>query len=305
MARPGWNWSRAGAMVAMAACVLLEGCGTTLAPAGGPGSPVVVVAAENSWGSIAAQLGGSKVRVTSIIVNPAADPHAYEATPADARAIAGARYFIENGAGYDPWAPKLLEANPVAARVVLDIGELVGKKDGDNPHLWYSPGYVTQAIDRITADLKGIDPADATYFEQQNADYKAQGLRDYTALIAETRQKYSSTQVGATESIFQYLAAALALNLVTPYEYMKAVSEGADASAADKSTVRQQVARKGLKVLVFNPQNTTPDVNALVDAARQQRIPTVAMTETLTPSSASFQAWQTAQLRALLEALGG
>ena len=74
------------------------GCGraTTATSAGGG---LRVVAAENFWGSIAAQLGGTKARVTSVITSPATDPHDYEPTAADARTIAGARMVIVNGVG--------------------------------------------------------------------------------------------------------------------------------------------------------------------------------------------------------------
>ena len=70
-----------------------------------------MVAAENFWGSIAGQIGGKHVQVTSIISNPDTDPHSYEPTTADARALAGAQFVIENGIGYDPWVPKLLAAD--------------------------------------------------------------------------------------------------------------------------------------------------------------------------------------------------
>ena len=74
-----------------------------------------VVAAENFWGSLAEQLGGSHVKVTSIINNPDADPHDYEPTAADGRAIAAAQLAIINGVGYDAWATKLADANPSTA----------------------------------------------------------------------------------------------------------------------------------------------------------------------------------------------
>jgi zinc/manganese transport system substrate-binding protein len=287
--------------IALAGCGLSTGTGASA----GSSAPVELVAAENFWGSIASQVGGARVHVTSIIVNPDTDPHAYEAKPGDAKTIARAKYVIVNGAGYDPWAPKLLDANPVSGRHVLTIGDLVGKKQGDNPHMWYSPAYVNQVIDRITADLKQIDPADATYFDQQNTQYKTVGLKEYTATISAIKQKYSGTPVGATESIFAYAAEATGLNLVTPAEYMKAISEGTDPSAADKATMEQQITQKQIKVFVFNSQNTTPDVNGLVDKAKAHKIPTPSVTETMTPASATFQDWQTAQFKALLTALGG
>src|SRR4029077_419023 len=133
--------------------VVAGACGfSSPSPAGGS-SQVKGVGAEDFWGRMAPQVGGDHVSVTSIIVNPDTDPHAYEATPADARTIAQAQYVIVNGVGYDPWAPKLLDANPVSGRTVLIVGDLFGKKEGDNPHMWYSPAYVDQVVDKIASDL--------------------------------------------------------------------------------------------------------------------------------------------------------
>jgi len=289
------------------ATVLLTGCGlkSTAGSSGRSGSRVEVVAAENSWGSIASQLGGDHVHVVSIIANPATDPHAYEAKPDDAKAIARAQYVISNGAGYDPWVDKLASANPVWGRRQLVIAELLGKREGDNPHFWYSPVYFDRVIDRVTADLKKIDSADAPYFDQQNASYKTNGLKEYTDTIAMIKQRYHGVHVGATESIFAYLAEPLGLDLVTPPEYMKAISDGTDPSAADKVILDDQIANKEIRVFVFNSQNTTPDVKAIVDRAKAKGIPVTAVTETMTPASTSYQEWQTAQLKSLLKALGG
>ena len=289
----------------LCAVLLLAGCGLSSVAPGAGGGRVSVVAAENFWGSIAAQLGGDRVRVTSVIVNPDTDPHAYEARPADARTMAQARYVIVNGVGYDPWAPKLLAANPVPGRAVLDVGQMLGKKGGDNPHLWYSPEYVRRVVNRITADLKTLDPAGASFYDLRNADYRTIGLHDYNGAIAAVQLRYALAPVGATESIFAYLAPALGLKLITPPGYMRSVSEGTDTSAADKATVQAQIAQRQLKLLVFNSQNTTPEVNAVVDSARAARIPVTSVTETMVPQGATFQAWQTAQLQALLRALGG
>ena len=125
------------AVIGVLATTGVSACG--LAAGSSASGKVEVVAAENFWGSIATQVGGDHAHVTSLIVNPDTDPHDYEPTPADAKLIAGAKYVIVNGAGYDAWALKLLAANPVAGRVVLTIGDFIGKKEGDNPHMWYSP----------------------------------------------------------------------------------------------------------------------------------------------------------------------
>ena len=267
------------------------------------GGPVQVVAAENFWGSIASQVGGNRVKVTSIITNPDTDPHDYEPKPTDARLVANAKYVIVNGAGYDPWGQKLLDANPVEGRKVLNIGDLVGKHEGDNPHLWYSPEYVTQVAKQITTDLESLDPADTTYFEQQNKQFNTVTLKPYHQLIGGIKQKYQGTPVGSTESIFVYMANALGLNLTTPPAFMKAIAENQDPTAADKATFDQQIAQKQIKVLVYNKQTVTPDTTALEQKAQASGIPIVGITETLAPPTLSFQVWQDKQLQALQQAL--
>ncbi|HEU5368824.1 MAG TPA: zinc ABC transporter substrate-binding protein [Ktedonobacterales bacterium] len=286
----------------LALLVLVTGCG--IATAGGDSAgKVQVVAAENFWGSIAAQLGGSHVQVTSMIVNPNTDPHSYEATAADARTVAGAGYVIFNGVGYDPWMRQLLDANPVSGRAELEIGAFLGRQNGDNPHFWYNPDDVAQVANRITSDLKHLDAADAAYFDAQNHQFLTTGLQSYHDLISAIRQKYQGTPVGSTENIFAALAPALGLNLISPSDFMRAISEGIEPTAADKATFDQQIAQKQIKVLVYNKQNATPDTDALRAQAQQAGIPVVAITETLAPATASFQAWQTAQLQALEQAL--
>jgi zinc/manganese transport system substrate-binding protein len=267
------------------------------------GKTIQVVAAENFWGSIASQLGGGHVKVTSIIDNPAADPHDYEPTAADARTVAGARFTIVNGIGYDSWAGKLLAANPGRGRTDLEVGNLVGIPASGNPHRWYSPDDVHQVTDQITADYKKIDPADAADFDKLKDTFENTTLAPYNQEIADIRAKYAGTPVGASESIFAPLAEGLGLDLVTPESFLDAISEGTDPTAKDKSTIDQQIADKKIKVYVYNSQNATPDVQAQVKAAKAKGIPVATVTETLTPAGAAFQDWQVRQLKGISAAL--
>lgn len=262
-----------------------------------------VVATINAWGSVAAQLGGDKVHETSIISSPDTDPHDYESTPADARAVAGAKVFIANGIGYDAWADKLLSANPGKDRIELTVGEQLGVPDDGNPHQWYSPESVTKIVDAIIADYKKADPADAAYFDDRRTQFVNTSLAKYTGLVSDIKAKYAGTPVGASESIFSPLSDALGLKLITPAEFLKAISEGTDPSPAAKAAIDQQIATKAIKVYVYNSQNSTPDVQAQVDAAKKQGIEVSTVTETLAPEDAAFQDWQSAQLQALEDAL--
>jgi zinc/manganese transport system substrate-binding protein len=298
-----------GAHVRLAVCLLglallapATACGGA-SSGGGSGRPLVV-AAENVWGSIVSQLGGSQVRVQSIITNPATDPHGYDATPRDAAAVAQAQYVIYNGAGYDPWMrDRLLKSSPSSSRITLDIASLVGKQDGDNPHLWYSPEYVNRVVDKVASQLELLKGVDRSAIESQRSRFESSGLKPYLDLISSIRQRHSGTPVGATESIFAYLSDALGLRLLTPPGYLKAITEGNDPTPADKATVDRQLAQRQIKVLVLNSQNSTPDVQSVVGRAEAEKIPVVEITETLTPANATFQAWQVRQLQALQQAL--
>ncbi|HEX3324296.1 MAG TPA: zinc ABC transporter substrate-binding protein [Solirubrobacterales bacterium] len=294
----------ASLLVAAFLAALLAGCG------GSSGSSATsfsgklnVVAAEDFWGSIAEQLGGDQVEVTNIITNPAADPHDYEPTSEDARTMAGAQMAIVNGIGYDPWASKLIAANPSSGRTVLTVGDLLGLKEGDNPHQWYSPAPVQKVIEQITTDYKQADPGHASYFDTQQHRFETVGLAKYHSLISQIRSRYAGTPVGASESIFAALAPSLGLKLLTPTGFLDAVSEGTDPTPADKATTDSQIADRKIKAWVYNSQNATPDVQRLNDAAKAAGIPIATVTETMTPEGASFQAWQSRELEGLLAAL--
>ena len=287
----------------VSAAALATGCGSTTSPAATSSGKIQVAAAENFWGSIASQLGGNKVAVTSIIVNPDTDPHDYEPTAADGVTIARSQMAIVNGIGYDTWASKLLAANPSSGRAEVDVGKVLGLKEGDNPHQWYSPTSVQRVIGAIVSEYRRLDPKDAAYFNQQATAFETTGLGEYTALRSEIRSRYAGVPVGYSESIFEPLGQDLGLKLLTPYSFAKAIAEGTDVSAADKQTVDRQAEDGAIKVWVYNSQNATPDVQRVNQLARNAHIPITTITETLTPASASFQQWQSAQLKSLMGAL--
>ena len=289
--------------------LLLVACSSSAGSTGGGGpstssgkAAIEVVAAENFWGSIAAQIGGTHVHVVSIITNPNTDPHAYEPTAADGRTVANAQMVIENGIGYDPWVPQLLKSAG-GTPTVLDVGDLLGIADGGNPHRWYNPTDTQTVIAQIIAEYQKLDPADAAYFAQQKTAFDTVALKQYDTLIASIKSTYGGTPVGASESIFSMLAPALGLNLITPYSFLKAISEGTDVTAADKETIDAQIQQHQIKIYVYNSQNVTPDVQAQLLEVKAAHIPYATITETLQPAGSAYQAWQTEQLLGIRAAL--
>jgi zinc/manganese transport system substrate-binding protein len=290
------------APLAVPLALLAAGCGGSGATAAGDGR-LNVVAAESFWGSIAEALGGEKVAVTSIVEDPAADPHDYEPTAEDARTLAGAQVSIVNGIGYDEWASKLLAASPDAARTELSVGDALGLKTGANPHQWYSPSSVQRVIGAIVAAYGEALPGERSYFERQRRRFETEGLAEYDRLISRIRSSYARAPVGASESILEPLAPALGLRLLTPPGFMDAVAEGTEPTPAEKAAADEQIAERQIKLWVYNSQNATPDVKRLNEAAEAAGIPIATVTETMTPAGASFEQWMSSELRGIAAAL--
>jgi len=268
-----------------------------------PQSAVIqVVAAENFWGSLVSQLGGSRAQVLNIVTDPNADPHEYESNSQDAQAIANAAFVIVNGIGYDDWALKIIAASNTPHQVVLNVGDLLGKKEGDNPHVWYSPTYVNETVRAMYNDLLTIDPADTSYFTQQYASLNA-SLGVYNSRISEIRAQFAGTKVASTESIFVYLANATGLDVVSPPAFMDAVAEGNDPPAQSIVQFQQLLQNGTVSVLVCNAQTVTPLTQSIKALAASKGIPIVAVTETIQPPDVTFQVWMNAELITLQNAL--
>jgi zinc/manganese transport system substrate-binding protein len=155
----------------------------------------------------------------------------------------------------------------------------------------------------MTADYTALDPAGAGYYRQRREEFEYGALKPYDELIAQIRATAAGTPIGASESIIEGIAGATGLDLVTPKSFVDAVSEGAEPTPRDRATVDDQLADGRVAVFVYNRQNATPDVDALVDAAEANGIPVVAVTETPSPAGATFQQWQVSQLQRLADAL--
>jgi zinc/manganese transport system substrate-binding protein len=291
-------------VVAGVAAGLYVGGGLTSGtpPGSQSSSRVQVVAAENFWGSLLSQLGGSRVQVTSIVTDPNVDPHTYESSTANALAFSNASLVIVNGAGYDNWALKVLSASSHAGQKVVNVQQVLGLNADANPHFWYSPSYVNVTVHAMYAALVSIDPSGSAYFKQQYSGMNS-SLTQYNHRINVIKQQFAGAKVAATESIFEYLAKAAGLDLVSPPEFMRAVAEGNDPPVQSVAQFQQLLQNNGAAILVYNRQTVTPLTESMKALAANQGIPTVGVTETIQPPDVPFQVWLNAECIALQNAL--
>jgi len=199
------------------------------------------------------------------------------------------------------WASKLA-ATTVPNAPVVSAAAVTKTPDGANPHLWYNPSAVTAVADAVTAELTKLSSSAANYFAGQRSAFSA-GLKPYTDLIAKIKAAASGKSYAATESVFDYMAAALGLVNKTPAGYQRAVTNETDPSPADIEAFRTELAHRQIDVLIYNTQTQGSVPQEIRAAAQQARVPIVDVTETVAPGEKSFQGWQVDQLDSLAEAL--
>jgi zinc/manganese transport system substrate-binding protein len=270
-------------------------------PASCPGPAIYVIAVENQYGSLVSRLGGQGVRFKSILTNPDADPHEFQTNVQVVRSYQAAQLVIENGLGYDDFSDKILDTVSHKPKVV-NAGDVLGLKPGDNPHVWYDPDAIDRLCQAITVALKELNPAASQYFDARAKEYAGR-LAPYHEAIARIRKRFAGTPIGATESIFVPMARATGLDLISPPGLMNAVAEDANPSVQDVALFQQQINEKKIKVLVYNNQTSGNMTSQLRELAEKAGIPVVGVSETMTPADTTFENWQIAQLKALEDAL--
>lgn len=259
-----------------------------------------VVAAQNFYGDVARQIGGAWFEVLSIMSSPDQDPHLFEATPAVARQLSEAQIVILNGANYDQWVNKLLSASPRAGRVAINVADLVGKKSGDNPHLWYQPATMQALALALARTMSEIDPVRAAGYVVRQQAFES-SLAPLNQKIAQIRTKYGGVAITATEPVFGYMAAALGLSMRNE-RFQLAVMNDTEPSARDIAAFENDLKTQQVKALIFNKQAITNLTKRMLDSAQRARIPVVGVTET-EPAGVNYQDWMLMQLNELQKAL--
>ena len=259
-----------------------------------------VVAAENFYGDIARQIGGDEVTVASIMSNPDQDPHLFETTPSTVREIAAAQVIILNGADYDPWMDKLLKASPKSGRIAIVVADLVGKKAGDNPHLWYDPITMPAAAKALADAFAKADPAHKDGYAARLKTFLA-SLKLINEKITAIRGKFAGTPVTASEPVFGYMANALGLKMHNE-SFQLSIMNNTEPSAHDVAAFQDDLKNHKVRVMFYNKQASDKAVQSLVDIAHASKIPVVGVTETAPPGM-SYQEWMLTQLNETEEAL--
>ena len=261
-----------------------------------------VVAAENFYGSIAEQIGGSHIAVTSILSNPNADPHLFEPGTGNGLAVATADLVIQNGLGYDAFMQKLEAAAPSSDRIVVTVFEALGFHGADtNPHIWYDVPKLGRIAAAIASGLERADPTNAAVYRSGLARFNA-SLRPLEREVEEIRARFAGEPVAYTEPVPGYLIAASGLRNLAPASFTRAIEDGSEPSPQSVAQMTALATKRQIKVLLYNSQAVSPITSRIRAAAESAGIPVIGMSETM-PPGLTFQSWLLGETKSLYGAL--
>jgi zinc/manganese transport system substrate-binding protein len=286
--------AKLGLFIAIVA--LLVGSATARSAAG----TISIVAAENFYGDVAQQLVGSDATVTSILSNPDQDPHLFEASPSVARLLSAATIVIYNGADYDPWMAKLLAASRSPNRRIIIVADLVHRKAGDNPHIWYDPPTMPAYAKLLAATLAERDPGHKEDYQQRLGAFLA-SLQPMAAMIDDLHSRFAGTAVTATEPVFGYMATALGFTMRNE-RFQLAVMNDTEPRASDVAAFESDLRKQLIRLLFYNSQASNAAAQRLMKIAQQSKVPIVGVTET-EPQGKTYQDWMMGELDAVTQAL--
>ncbi len=295
---------RSRRIAVLAIPILLLGVSACASATSSTDGRIVTVAGENFYGDLISRVGGDWVDVTSIISDPAVDPHTYESNSQDAQVVADATLVVENGLGYDAFLDHLIEASPRSDRKVINVQQLLGLPDGSNPHVWYDPVTMPRVARAVTDALEQIEPAGKADFEANLKTY-LDSLAPLSARIAEIRARFSGTPVAYTEPVAGYLVTALGFQELTAEGFAKAIENGTDPAPADVAAERDLLTGHEVSLLLYNSQAVSPVTESIKSLAGESGVPVVGISETIPKQDESFVDWQLAQLNEIEAALGG
>lgn len=327
-----------------ASALALAGCSTTPSAEGGTGGTdgLTVVATTNVYGSLAEQIGGDRVSVTSIIDSASQDPHSYEASARDRLTVQEADLVIENGGGYDSFIEDLLEGSDAATITAVEFAhdypgnegheedaeahahedEHAEEEQADEAHAEEEHADEHEGHDHIEGFNEHVwfDPhtmihvvediaAELTALDPDGeADFAAAAddiiadLEGYEADLAELNTQYAGTGVFITEPLPGYIAAAAGLTDVTPEGFAEAVEEGTDVSPATLLAAIEVIEAGDAAVLLTNAQTGGAETTRVEETAEAAGIPVVAFTELLEDGS-SYSEWMADAIQNLADAL--
>jgi zinc transport system substrate-binding protein len=260
--------------VVLVAALALGACGPSSAPPTAA-KPLVIASFYPLW-EFSRQVAGDRAEVVSL-VPPAFEPHDWEPSPQDVAKVERAKIFVLNGAGFDPWAQKLLanvkpsELVTVTATEGIELlradllvhghedtlghgtkpaptskANDVGQTAELDPHVWTDPVLAQAQVERIRGGLAKADPSNASVYEVNAKAYLARLAalhREFELGLAECARR----DIVVSHAAFAYLAKRYHLTQVP----VMGLAPEAEPSPAELARIVRFAKRQQVKHIFF------------------------------------------------------
>ena len=245
---------------------------------------ISIVTTTNVYSDIAKNIVGKYGTATAIIDKSSVDPHDFDPTTADAKKLTKANIIVANGLGYDSWMNKL--AKSVNKKPVLVGEDLMGLKNGDNPHIWYNLNMPTKYVDYLVKRLSKLDKKHAAYFKANGKKYLAKV--DKIKKLVKT-DKSNKKPVFVSEPVFDY-ALKEAGYKIGDKEFEEAIENGTDPSPKMINKMNTDIKEKKIAFFVNNTQASSSTVKSFVKLAKKNGVPVLNVRETI-PNHTTYLTW--------------
>jgi ABC-type Zn uptake system ZnuABC Zn-binding protein ZnuA len=277
-------------MVLLASCILVSACGSQEHSGGDPmegeskgflselsdlsppflseGEKLRVVATTSVVGDVVANIGGEAIELITLMAANV-DPHAYEPTPADLRAVSDAHVVFINGLDLEEFLDEMIEnvagdVPVVSLSAGLDALSFEGEfphgeqpsaeENGDHehgvydPHVWFDPTNVMIWTDRIARALVLLDPQHESLYENNAASFHEQLQElDQWIFVNVSLIPVEKRKLVSDHRVFEYFAARYDFEIVGAV--IPVFSSAAEPSAREVADLQERILEMNVKVL--------------------------------------------------------
>lgn len=253
--------------------------------------------------SMAQAVGGSHISVTSIV--PAGvDPHSYQPTPSDVRAVADAKAIFVNGTGLETWLDGLIQSAGGSHAPVYTLSDglkasvqtALGTETG-NPHFWLDPTDAIHYVQKIEQGLSERDPAHATDYSANATRYIGQ-IQDLDTWAKSQIAKIPADQrkIVTFHDAFPYFGQHFGLTVVGVIEK----SPGRVPSARELADLVDHIKAQHVKAIFNEPQFNPKLAESL---AKEAGIKTLTLYSASPPSGDGYIEMMRQNINTLVEGL--
>lgn len=251
-------------------------------------SPITIVAAENTWGTVASQIAGDEGSVTPIVSDTDTDMSTFAPDSDQKTLIANAQVVVVTGAGYDSWASDLVSQG----QTIVNAASTIGASTGDNPYLWMSADARKAVAKAIADSLTKLRP-DASDTFSANLDAWQSEENATEDAIADFAKQHDGLSYVATTPVAYYLMSEVNAKDATPQEWSAASAKGTtpDGTAIAKFTLALKGFTGDTGLLITDSQRTNSAVDTVLGTEQARTVPAVTLTETMPLSETSLPQW--------------